>query len=63
MGDGGGDGEGGFEVKHGSDAAEVTDVHEAGAGGVGDVFGERQMRIKSNAKIADWGIRGESSGR
>jgi len=38
-------------VKHGSDAAEVTGVHEAGAGEVGDVVGE--MRIKSNTKIAD----------
>ena len=63
MDDGGGVGGGSFKVKHGSDAAEVTDVHEAGAGEVGDVIGEREMRIKSNTKIADWGIRGESSGR
>ena len=68
MYDGGGDGGGGFRVKHGSDAAEVTDVlhhvHEAGAGEVGDVVGEREMRIKSNIKIADCrGIRGESSRR
>jgi len=34
MGDGGGDGGGSFKVKHGSDAADVTDVHEAGAGKV-----------------------------
>jgi len=27
------------------------------------VVGEREMRIKSNTKIADRGIRGESSGR
>ena len=50
MKDGGGDGGGSFsfKVKHGSDAAEVTDVHEARAGEVGDVVGEREMRIKSN---------------
>ena len=42
-----------FRVKHGSDAAEVTDVHEAGAGEVGDVVGEREMTIKSNTKIAE----------
>ena len=29
----------------------------------GDVVGKREMRIKSNIKIADRGIRGESSGR
>jgi len=34
MDNGGGDGGGSFRVEHGSDAAEVTDVHEAGA--VGD---------------------------
>ena len=63
MDDGGGDGGGGFKVKHGSDAAEVTDVHEAGAGEVGDVVGEREVRIESNTKITDRGIRGERSGR
>jgi len=63
MDDGGGNGGGSFRVKHGSDAAEVTDVHEAEAGEVGEVAGEREMRIKSNPKIADRGIRGESSGR
>ena len=61
MDDGGGDGGGSFRVKHGSDAAKVTDVHEAGAGEVGDVVGEREMRIKSNTKIVDRGIRGGSS--
>jgi len=45
------------------DAAEVTDVHDEGAGEVGDVVGQREMRIKSNTKIADRGVRGESSGR
>jgi len=59
MDDGGGDGGGNFKIKHGSNAAEVTDVHETGAGEVGDVIGEGEMRIK----IADRGIRGESSGR
>src|SRR6218665_1951921 len=39
MDDGGGNGGGSFKVKHGSYAAEVTNVHEAGA--VGDVVGER----------------------
>ena len=63
MDDGGGNGGGNFRVKYGSNAAEVTDVHEAGAGEVGDVVGERDMRIKSNSKIPNRGIRGESSGR
>ena len=31
MDDGGGSGGGSFRVNHGSDAAKVTDVHEAGA--------------------------------
>jgi len=62
MDDGGGDGEGSFKVKHGSDAAEVTNVHETGPGEVGDVVGEREMRIKSKTRIASRGIRGESSG-
>ena len=38
-------------------------MHEAGAGEIGDVVGEREMRIKSNTMIADRGIRCESSGR
>jgi len=63
MDDGGCDGGGSVKVKHGSDAAEVTNVHEAGAGDVGDVVGERETRIKSNTKIADRDIRGESIGR
>ena len=63
MDDGDGNDGGNFRVKHGSDAAEITDAHEAGAGEVGDVFGERKMRIKSNTKIADRGFRGESSER
>ena len=29
-----------FKVKHESDAAEITYVHESGAGKVGDVVGE-----------------------
>ena len=40
------DGGGRFRAKHGSEAAEVADVYEAGAGEVGDVVGEREMRIK-----------------
>jgi len=63
MDDGGCDGGGSFRVNHGSDSAEITDVHEAGAGEVEDVVGEREMRINSNTKVADRGIRGESSGR
>jgi len=63
MDDGGGDGGGSFKVKHGLDATEVTTVHEAGAGEVGDVVSEREMRIKINTKIANRGIRSESSGR
>ena len=61
--DDGGDGGGSFRVKHGSDAADVTDVHKAGAGEVGSVVGEREMRIKSKTKIANRSIRDESSGR
>ena len=61
MDDGGGNGEGSFKIKHRSYAAEVTDVHKAGA--VGDVVGEREMRIESNTKITERGIRGERSGR
>src|SRR6218665_2549989 len=53
MDDGGGYGGGSFKVKHGSYAAEVTDVHEAGAGEVGDVVGKREMRIESNTKITE----------
>ena len=44
MDDGGGNGGGSFRVKHGSDAAEVTDVHEAGMGEVGDVVGRDEDR-------------------
>ena len=38
-------------------------MHEAGAREVGDVVEEKEMRIKSNTRIAHRGIRGESSGR
>src|SRR6218665_1607400 len=55
MNNGGGNGGGSFKVKHGSYAAEVTNVHEAGAGEGGDVVGEREMRIESNTKITDRG--------
>jgi len=63
MVDGGGDGGSSFKVKYESDAAEVTEVHDAGVGEFGDVVGEREMKIKSNIKIAGRSIRGESSGR
>ena len=46
MNDGGGDSGGSFKVKRGSVAAEVTGMHEAGAGDVGNVVGKREMRIK-----------------
>jgi len=45
MDDGGGDGGGSSRVKHGSDAAEVTDVQKAEAAEVGHVAGEREMRV------------------
>jgi len=44
---------GSFIGEHGSDPAKVTDVDKAEAGEVGDVVGEREMRIKSNTKIAN----------
>src|SRR6218665_613984 len=52
MDNGGGNGGGNFKVKHGSYASEVTDVHEAGAGEVGDVVGEREKvtpRLRTGA--------------
>jgi len=43
MDDAGGRGGDSLKVKHGSDAAEeVTNVHEAGAGKVGNVVRERE---------------------
>ena len=59
MDNGGSNGGGSFEVQHGSDAAEVTNVHEAGTRELGDVIRAGEMWIKSNTKIADRGIRGE----
>src|SRR6218665_1980666 len=44
MDDGGGNGGGSFKVKHGSNAAEVTDVHEAGAGVVVLLQDEKQTK-------------------
>ena len=49
-----------FKVKHGSNAAEVTNMHEAGAREVGDVIREGEMWIKGNAKIAHRRVGGES---
>jgi len=40
---GGSNGGGSFEVEHGSDAAEVTNVHEAGVREVGYVVREGEM--------------------
>ena len=62
MDNGGSNGGGSFEVELGSDAAEVTNVHEAEARNVGDVIREAEMLIKSYYKIADRGIRGEGKG-
>ena len=59
MDNGGSNGGGSFEVKHGSDAAQVTNVHEAGAREVGEVIREGEMWIESNTKIADRGVGGE----
>ena len=61
MNNGGGNGGSSFEVEHGSDAVEVTNVHEAGE--ALDIVTERLIRIKSNTKIARRGIRGQSRGR
>ena len=36
----------GFEVEYGSDSAEVTDVHKARAGKVGDVIREAKILVK-----------------
>ena len=63
MYDGGGNGRGSLKVEHGSDALEVTNVHEAGAGAVRYVVTEIEMGIKSNTKIANRGLRDESRGR
>jgi len=53
--DGGGNGGGSFKVEHGSDAAEIpymhVHIHVAGVGEVGDVVGEREMRIKVSRSI------------
>ena len=57
MDDGGGNGGGSFKIKHGSNAAEVTDVHEAGAGEVGDVVGEREMRIREMMRIVSTSLK------
>jgi len=51
MVDGSGNGEESFKVKHGTDAAEVTIVQEAGAGEVGDAVVEKETRIENNTKI------------
>ena len=59
MDNGGSNGRGSFEVEHGSDAAQVTNVHEARVREVGDVIREEEMLIKSYSKIVDRGIRGE----
>jgi len=45
---------GSFKVEHGSDAAEVANVHKAGAGEAGDVVREREMRIESNTSCDFW---------
>jgi len=52
-----------FNVEHGSEAAEVMNVHRAGMREVGDVVREREIRIKSNTKIVNRDIGGKSRGR
>lgn len=47
MGNGGSNGEGSFQVEHGADAAEVTNVHEAKTRKVGDVI-RGDMWIEGN---------------
>ena len=59
----GGNGGGRFKVELESDASEVTDVHKAGTGEVGDVVRERETGVKSNTKTANRGIRRENKGR
>jgi len=51
MDNGGGNGGCSFKVKHGSNAAEVTDVHEAGVGEVGDVVGERETTDATSQSV------------
>ena len=57
MDNGGSNGGGSFEVEHGSDAAEVTNVHEAGAREVGDVIREvyllSHLRLSAAMRILD----------
>lgn len=48
-------------MKHESDVAEVTNVHEAGVREVGDLIREGEMLAKcNNAKVAQRQIGGES---
>ena len=51
MDNGGSNGGSSFEVDHGSDAAEVTNVHKAGARKVGDVIREGEMLIKVTPRL------------
>src|SRR6218665_2998891 len=51
MDDGSGNGGGSFKVKHGSNAAEVTDVHEAGAGEVGDMLEKERRGSKVTPRL------------
>ena len=59
MDNGGSNGGGSFEVEHGPDAAEVTNVHEAGAREVGDVVREGEMWIKSTPRLRTEEVGGE----
>ena len=56
MDDGDDNGGGRFKIKQWSDAAEVLNVHKAGAKEVGEVVSERETRIKNNTKIVNRGI-------
>src|SRR6218665_3302479 len=59
MNDGGGVGGGSFRVKHGSDAAEGTDVREAGAGEVGERLrtGASEVKVVED-ELLEWCIEG-----
>src|SRR6218665_2920354 len=46
----GSNGGGSFKIEHGSDAAEITNLHKAGAE-FGEVVGEKETRIKRKPKL------------
>ena len=46
----GSNGGGSFKIEHGSDAAEITNLHKAGAE-FGEVVGEKETRIKRKPRL------------